>query len=254
MVTTSRALARYMIVGATPRKLHSWACTTFSARPTATPASMAFPPCRRMSRPIIAALGWLATTTPLVPWINGRKLVNVVPAMAMLISFGRPGRLSLLDGAEPPGVRSHRAYKRPVFFKSHCFSTTPFDQVIGPIVDGVVKHAGQELHRDVITPAFLPCFSHLDRTHGDIFQAVDVTLGTHAIAVLLHSFIHFGREQLTYRGHIASHPGSLHSEEEVRSRIAEPPRIEAGVHLANVPQPALQITCGLCAIHSCGRP
>jgi hypothetical protein len=32
------------------------------------------------------ALGWLDTTTPLVPWINGRKLVNVVPGTGTVLS------------------------------------------------------------------------------------------------------------------------------------------------------------------------
>src|SRR5262249_6824375 len=87
MVNTSRRSARYMMVGATPRKLHSCACTTFRARPTATPASIALPPRRRMSSPAMAAAGWLETTTPLVPWMRGRKLVRVVPGTGTMTSF-----------------------------------------------------------------------------------------------------------------------------------------------------------------------
>ena len=68
-----------MTVGATPRKLQSSTCTTFSAKPTATPASIAFPPFLSTSSPAMAALGWLATTIPLTPCINGRKLVSMVP-------------------------------------------------------------------------------------------------------------------------------------------------------------------------------
>src|SRR5262249_22117924 len=78
---------RYIMVGATPRKLHSWACTTFKARPTATPASIALPPRRRISSPAIAATGWLETTTPFVPWMRGRKLVKVVPGTVTMTSF-----------------------------------------------------------------------------------------------------------------------------------------------------------------------
>src|SRR5438128_9467940 len=89
-----------MMVGATPRKLHSWACTTLSARPTATPASMALPPRRKMSSPAMAAAGWLATTTPLVPWISGRKLVSVVPGTGTMTSF-----ISLrCEISFPPGI------------------------------------------------------------------------------------------------------------------------------------------------------
>ena len=37
-------------------------CTTASANPTATAASTALPPCRRMSRPMALASGWPDTT------------------------------------------------------------------------------------------------------------------------------------------------------------------------------------------------
>ena len=66
-------------MGATPRKLQSSTCTTFNAKPTATPASIALPPFFRTSKPAMAALGWLATTMPLTPCISGRRLVSVVP-------------------------------------------------------------------------------------------------------------------------------------------------------------------------------
>ena len=72
MVTTSLRSARWITVGATPRKLQSSTCTTFSAMPTATPASTALPPRLRISRPAMAALGWLAATIPLTPCISGR--------------------------------------------------------------------------------------------------------------------------------------------------------------------------------------
>ena len=40
----------------------------------------------RQVKPIMVALGWLDTTTPLVPWINGRRLVRVVPGTGTALS------------------------------------------------------------------------------------------------------------------------------------------------------------------------
>ena len=75
------------MVGATPKNPQSSAWTMFKARPTATPASMALPPRLNTSRPAMEALGWLETTTPLTPWIWGRKLLRVVPGTGMRFSL-----------------------------------------------------------------------------------------------------------------------------------------------------------------------
>ena len=42
-------------------------------------ASMALPPRRSTSRPAREALGWPETTTPLVPWIRGRRVTLFRP-------------------------------------------------------------------------------------------------------------------------------------------------------------------------------
>src|SRR5262245_35606477 len=61
-----------MMIGATPAKFTYSGCTTPSAMPAATPASMALPPASRILKPASAARYWHAVTMWRVPMMVGR--------------------------------------------------------------------------------------------------------------------------------------------------------------------------------------
>ena len=63
--------AGWMTMKPPPPMLPATGCTTASANPTATAASTAFPPARRMSRPTALAIGWLDTTIARPPVATG---------------------------------------------------------------------------------------------------------------------------------------------------------------------------------------
>src|SRR5229473_1220887 len=61
-----------MMIGATPAKFTYSGCTTPSAMPPATPASIALPPASRIRKPASAARYWHAATMWRVPMMVGR--------------------------------------------------------------------------------------------------------------------------------------------------------------------------------------
>ena len=61
-----------MMIGATPAKFTYSGCTTLSAMPAATPASIALPPASSIRKPASAARYWQAETMWRVPMMVGR--------------------------------------------------------------------------------------------------------------------------------------------------------------------------------------
>src|SRR5918996_519926 len=61
-----------MMIGATPATLTNSGCTTPSAMPPATPASIALPPASRILNPASAARYWVAEIMWRVPMMVGR--------------------------------------------------------------------------------------------------------------------------------------------------------------------------------------
>src|SRR5438132_475865 len=147
----------------------------------------------------------------------------------------------LLDRTDSPGVGPDRTDERPVLFELHGFGPAPL-QHLGPgLVRRVVEQIGQKADRDEVLPLFLPGFGHLHRTNGDVLQPVDAASRLELVAFLLQGRAHLGRQSVPYGSHIPRHPGGLDFEEEVRRGVGEAHRIERPVHLADMPEPAIQV-------------
>jgi hypothetical protein len=88
IVRCSPRVASCSRIGTSPPGPLRCGSTTCSAKPIATAASNALPPCSRMAMPAALASQWVEATTPKVPAISGR-VVN----MGRPTGAGREGRM-----------------------------------------------------------------------------------------------------------------------------------------------------------------
>src|SRR5262245_35042761 len=76
-----------MMMGATPATFTNSGCTTPSAMPAATPASIALPPASRILKPASAARYWVAAIMWCVPMMVGRWDFMLAPWHQGLVSL-----------------------------------------------------------------------------------------------------------------------------------------------------------------------
>src|SRR5207244_6489494 len=149
--------------------------------------------------------------------------------------------LRLLDGAEPPGIGSHRPGEGPVLLELDGLTATAVDHLTRALLDGIVEQARQEAHGEKVLATLLPGLRRGHRTHGDVLEAVDPTLCAETVAVLLQDIGHVRREHGGGAAHVTLHPRRLHLEEDVRGLIREAGGIEAAVHLTNIGETTVEI-------------
>src|SRR6267378_5523406 len=149
--------------------------------------------------------------------------------------------LGLLDGAEPPGVGSHRPREGPVLLELDGLAAAAVHHLARALLDGVVEQARQEAHGEEVLAALLPGLCRRHRAHGDVLEAVDPTLRAETIAVLLHGIGHVRREYGRGAAHVTLHPRRLHLEEDVRGLVREAGGIEAAVHLTDIGETTVEI-------------
>src|SRR3984893_11876213 len=97
----------------------------------------------------------------------------------------RTGGLGLLDGAEPPGIRSHRPGEGPVLLELDGLAAAAVHHLARALLDGVVEQARQEADREEVLATLLPGLRRRHRAHGDVLEAVDPALRAQTVAVLL---------------------------------------------------------------------
>src|SRR5205807_367319 len=120
-----------MMIGATPAKFTYSGCTTLSAMPVATPASIALPPASRILKPASAARYWVAAIMWRVPMMVGRWAFMCFPCGGFLAGLERsatryiaPG-LNNRQGVALPGLGMARSLSSGTYTPPGTFSAKP---------------------------------------------------------------------------------------------------------------------------------